>query len=264
MDIADKGGGAGLSRLLKKIWNGPYQDDLEAEEESPMDQDRRSSAGYDGNTFSKREDSYETREPQRMQSHGAREGRRPGPDDALLSAGRYPEGRAEAVRRPENITVISPGTTVVGDVKSDGSIEMLGTMTGSIVTSGDVKVNGKQNGNIQGANIELTACAVRGSLNAAEDIHIDGGSVVVGDIKCGNLTIDGKLKGNVHVMGNVDCQGNSVLIGDVTSTTITVGSGAKLKGRLEISDGSIDPIDIKESKGKEKPAEKPPEKPQEI
>lgn len=253
MDVADRNGGAGLSRLLKKIWNGPYQDDLEAEDASPMDRNERNDAGYGRNEFSKRGNPYPAQEAQRVP-----------PYDAPPESGRYPEERKEPARRPGNVTVISPGTTVVGDIKSDSGIEMLGTMTGSIATSGNVKINGKQNGDVQGANIELAACAVRGNLNAAEDINIDGDSVVVGDIKCGNLTIDGKLKGNVHVMGNVDCQGNSVVVGDVTSTTITVGSGAKLKGKMEISDGSIDPIDIKDSQGAAKPAAKPPEKPQET
>ncbi|WP_164919038.1 bactofilin family protein [Caproiciproducens sp. NJN-50] len=144
----------------------------------------------------------------------------------------------------KNTTVISSGTTITGDIKSDGNIEMMGTMTGSILTSGSVKINGKQVGDVQGAGIDLFACTVRGSLNAADEVNVDSDSVIVGDIKCGNLTIDGKLKGNVHVMGNVCCQGNSVIIGDITSTTITVSSGAKLKGKVEISDGSIEPVEV--------------------
>ncbi len=67
---------------------------------------------------------------------------------------------------------------------------------------------------------------------------------IVGDIKCGDLTFDGKIKGNVHVMGNVNCKGNAVVIGDITSTTITVESGARLQGTVQISDGSIDKIDL--------------------
>lgn len=235
MDIAGRSEETRFAKIVKRIWNGPYQD-LEVEEISPMNQDKTSEANYSRAGFSKRGDPYGARaeEPERAQA------------DYGAAPGRYGNEPEDPVGQPRDVTVISQGTTIVGDIKSDSGIEMLGTMTGSIVTSGSVKINGKQNGDVQGAGIELFACTVRGNLNAAEDINVDSDSVIVGDIKCGNLTIDGKLKGNVHVMGNVSCQGNSVLIGDVTSTTITISSGAKLKGKMEISDGSIEPVEIKD------------------
>ena len=246
MDIAGRSEETRFAKIVKKIWNGPYQD-LEAEEVPPMNQEKMNEANYSRAGFSKRGDPYGARaeEPELA------------PVDYGAAPGRYDRGPEEqdhaALRK--DVTVISQGTTIVGDIKSDSGIEMLGTMTGSIATSGNVKINGKQNGDVQGAGIELSACTVRGNLNAAEDINIDSDSVIVGDIKCGNLTIDGKLKGNVHVMGNVSCEGNSVLIGDITSTTITVSSGAKLKGKIEISDGNMEPVEIEDGAGR--PEENP-------
>ena len=152
----------------------------------------------------------------------------------------------------KSATVISQGTVIIGDIKSDSDIEMLGTVTGSISTSGNVKINGKQNGDVQGSTVSLASCTVRGNLSAAEDITVDGDSVIVGDIKCGNLTFDGKLKGNVHVMGNVNCQGNAIIIGDIASTTITVDSGAKLQGKVQVSDGTIEQVDLPEDFAQEK------------
>lgn len=249
MDIASENHETTFARIVRKIWNGPYQDtDLDLEETTPMN--KADDFIFSRAGAAKRDEMYE--------EDGAETGR---------ASSQYggPSGQRE--NRPVNpvntfakeqkdLTVISAGTTITGDIKSDSGIEMLGAMTGNIMTSGNVKISGKQVGDVQGAGIDLFACTVRGNLNAADEVNVDSDSVIVGDIKCGNLTIDGKLKGNVHVMGNVCCQGNSVVIGDITSTTITISSGAKLKGKVEISDGSIDPVDVGEAEAAA-PAPKP-------
>ncbi|MVB10572.1 Polymer-forming cytoskeletal [Caprobacter fermentans] len=229
MDIASENRETTFAKIVKKIWNGPYQDtDLEMEETAPMNREKAENMNFSRAGMAKQDEIYDEGHSKSDSGYGE-------------PSGNFENPTAEI---PKNVTVISQGTTITGDIKSDSSIEMLGSMTGSIATSGNVKINGKQVGNVQGASIDLYTCTVRGCLNAAEDVNVDSDSVIVGDIKCGNLTIDGKLKGNVHVMGNVSCQGNSVIIGDITSTTITISSGAKMKGKVEISDGSIDPIDV--------------------
>ncbi|WP_326974580.1 bactofilin family protein [Caproicibacter sp. BJN0012] len=246
MDIASENHETTFAKIMKKIWNGPYQDaEFELEESAPMD--RSDNLHFSRAGTAKREDSYEeaAEEPNLTVRHTAAPSGQHG--------NRFESAFAD---EQKNTTVISSGTTITGDMKSDGNIEMMGTMTGSILTSGNVKINGKQVRDVQGAGIDLFACTVRGSLNAADEVNVDSDSVIVGDIKCGNLTIDGKLKGNVHVMGNVCCQGNSVIIGDITSTTITVSSGAKLKGKVEISDGGIEPVDTEEN-GQTAPSSEP-------
>lgn len=236
MDIASESHETTFAKIMKKIWNGPYQDtDLDLEETVSMN--KADNLHFNRAGAAKRDEVYDDVAPElnRVASqYGGPSGQH---------ENRFEDSLAE---EKKNVTVISAGTTITGDIKSDSNIEMMGVMTGSILTSGNVKINGKQVGDVQGAGIDLLACTVRGCLNAADEINVDSDSVIVGDIKCGNLTIDGKLKGNVHVMGNVCCQGNSVIIGDITSTTITISSGAKLKGKVEISDGSIDPVDVGE------------------
>lgn len=254
MDIASDSHDTTFARIMRKIWNGPYQDaELEMEEAAPMN--KSDDVHFSRTAAAKRDEIYEEEvaaEPEAAQYGGEPSGQH---------GNRFKSSFAD---EQKNITVISPGTTITGDIKSDSNIEMLGTMTGGIRTSGNVKINGKQVGDVQGSGIDLFACTVRGSLNAADEVNVDSDSVIVGDIKCGNLTIDGKMKGNVHVMGNVCCQGNSVIIGDITSTTITVSSGAKLKGKVEISDGSIEPVDVGESEPAEPlaPAEEKNPQPQ--
>lgn len=167
----------------------------------------------------------------------------PAPQHTSSEPKQEPKAFQPAVQSNE-ATVIAKGTVISGSIKSASDIEMYGEITGNITTTGNVLVSGKQTGDIQGAGINLFACTVRGNLSAANSIKVDSESVVIGDIKCGELTFDGKLKGNVHVMGNVNCKSNALVVGDITATTITVDSGAKLQGKIQITDGSSDKLDI--------------------
>lgn len=237
MDAAGNSQDGKFAQMVKRIWNGPQE---EAEDESQMKSERANDISPTRSNFTQRGEVY----------GGASENGRTAPPE-------HQDNRD--FERPSfdgnagNSTVISKGTSITGNIKSDGDVQMFGTVTGSINATGSVKINGKQIGDVQGSSISLTACTVRGSLSAAEDVNVDSESVIVGDIKCGNLTFDGKLKGNIHVMGNVNCQGNSIVLGDVASTTITVDSGAKLQGKMQISDGSIEQIDLPEDAEPAKP-----------
>lgn len=233
MQPAAEGRSGGFANMIKRIWNGPEEEG----EPSNMQPARTESDAYDA----RKNEAYARGEtggrPFRQEYQNAPAG--PGPVDFDADGG--------------EATVISKGTVITGDIKSDGDIEMYGTVTGNISTAGRVKINGKQTGDVQGSGVNLTDCAVKGSVSASDAVLVDSSSVVVGDIKCGALTFDGKIKGNIHVMGNVSCKGNAVVIGDITSTTITVESGARLQGTVQISDGGIDEIDVPDPAVPEEP-----------
>lgn len=240
MDAAANGQNSRFTHMMKRIWNGPE----EVEGSAKMQPERSNNIGSNHSNYVSRSETYGGN----MNSANHSDGHPNQPE--------MPTKESEVSNFSiglENSTIISKGTVITGDIKSDGDIEMNGTVTGSISTTGKVKISGKQIGDVQGSTVSLSTCSVRGNLSAAEDVSVDSDSVIVGDIKCGNLTFDGKLKGNVHVMGNVNCKGNAIIIGDIASTTITVDSGAKLQGKVQISDGSIEQVDLPDDFNPEKP-----------
>ena len=213
----------GFSHMIKRIWNGPENEGDSSKVKN----------------IEMQEDSYDMKGMNEDRSeNGNRPFRREYPQKQV------PQDMNNFETSSMNATVISKGTVITGNIKSDGDIEMYGSVAGSVETTGKVKINGKQTGDVQGASVNLMDCAVRGNVNASDSVVVDSNSVIIGDIKCGSLTFDGKIKGNVHVMGNVNCQGNAIVVGDVTSTTITVESGARLQGSVQVSDGSIDDVNL--------------------
>jgi cytoskeletal protein CcmA (bactofilin family) len=97
-----------------------------------------------------------------------------------------------------------------------------------------------------GAGIEI-----KGHLTGTEDLQIDGkvdgpislhghelivGSTAVlhSEIHAGELTVSGKVVGNVHARGRVEIKKDGSIIGDISSARISIEDGAHFKGRIEI------------------------------
>lgn len=135
-------------------------------------------------------------------------------------------------------TVISKGTSIVGEIKSDSNVEMLGTIQGNIETTGNVKISGKVAGNVKGDNIELLSCSVQGDIIARSGVKINSDSVTVGNVTASTLEMDGKLKGNVQIKSVATINKNALLLGNISSAQISVNEGAKILGEIRIT---IDP-----------------------
>jgi cytoskeletal protein CcmA (bactofilin family) len=153
---------------------------------------------------------------------------------------------AANVNSDNGTTTISRGTSIVGEIHSDSNIEVLGNMKGNIITKGNVNICGKVLGDIKGANIDMTSCTVQGNITAVGTLTIDSDSVLVGDIKSENISIDGKVKGNAQIRNMITCQSNALILGNVTAAVASISEGAKLQGSIQIVNGQIAEIKIAE------------------
>jgi len=132
------------------------------------------------------------------------------------------------------VTTIARGTVLIGEINSDGDVELLGSVKGKVSTRGDIRANGKIVGDLIGRDIELLACAVQGNIIASGMVTVDGDSVVVGDVKGENFCLDGKIKGNVTVEKEAKFQPKAILAGNVTTASIAMSQGAKIQGAVNI------------------------------
>ncbi|WP_027399733.1 bactofilin family protein [Anaerovorax odorimutans] len=137
-------------------------------------------------------------------------------------------------KKISSATIISASMIVTGEVKSKGDIEILGTIKGPILTSGNMNIEGKILGNIQAQNITLKGCAVQGNIIASGNITLDTNSVVVGDIQASNIKINGKLKGNLYIKEMIELNKDAIVDGDASSRFISMSQGAALNGKVSI------------------------------
>ncbi|MDF1494106.1 bactofilin family protein [Caproiciproducens sp. CPB-2] len=250
MEAVRKNDNSRLISILKRIWDGP---DYEEEEEVSSMRFGKSKMVEYAREENVAEFKLEVKEdePEDLQFSAPKPIETGRPEFQPLKPDFQPQKpyelpTANDYNSSKQTTVISKGTVITGDIKSEGNLEIYGTVTGGITTTGNIKINGKQVGDIQGSGITLSACTVRGNVTATEDMNIDSDSVVIGDIRTKNLTINGRLQGNIQAKNSIICQSNAIVIGDLKAGTVTVNNGAKLQGKLEIFSGQLGDIRIQD------------------
>jgi cytoskeletal protein CcmA (bactofilin family) len=92
------------------------------------------------------------------------------------------------------------------------------TVEGKIIGKGHVRIAGKFKGDIQ----------VDG------DTHIDAEAKVEGQVKAGEVIVNGELHGNVEGARHVELKQGSTITGDIKAGTLTVASGARMRGNVDV------------------------------
>ena len=108
----------------------------------------------------------------------------------------------ESMKRTENnnsvVNIIGQGTSINGDINSNGDIRVDGTLKGSINTEGKV-VLGKE-------------------------------GVVEGDVICQNADISGVIKAKITVSNLLSLKETAKLKGDIVTNKLSIEPGAEFTG----------------------------------
>ncbi len=109
---------------------------------------------------------------------------------------------------PGLLNIIGSGTSVTGDLTSEG----------------DIRIDGNIKGNIQ----------------AKSRLVIGEASNVEGNIHARHATISGKLKGNITVAETLVLKSTSRIDGDIVTDKIIIESGAQFNGNCSMSSPQTD------------------------
>jgi len=120
-------------------------------------------------------------------------------------------------------TLISSGTTLKGDVRSENDLRIDGTIHGNVYSSAKIIVgpSGFVEGNIEGANADITG-KVTGNISVKELLQLRGESNVQGNIAATKLQID------PTAMFNGKCQMGTQPASVVTMTNEAEATTAKV------------------------------------
>ena len=101
------------------------------------------------------------------------------------------------------INIIGTGTSIVGDIMSNGDIRIDGNLTGTVKTSGKL---------VLGAT-----------------------GVIEGDIICQNADISGTIKGKLAVSELLSLKAVSKINGDITANKLSIEPGALFTGTCNMA-----------------------------
>ena len=104
-----------------------------------------------------------------------------------------------------------------GDIESDGSVELLGTVDGNVTCKGKLVVSGAVTGNTSSSEFFSNNARINGDVNCTGAVKIGSGTVIIGNLSAKSAVIAGAIKGNIDVHGPVIIDSTAILLGDIKS-----------------------------------------------
>ena len=103
----------------------------------------------------------------------------------------------------DNINIIASGTSIKGDLKTDGVIRLNGTL--------------------------------EGNLETLEKLVLGQNGTVSGEIKCKNADIEGSINGTIQVQELLSLKKSANIQGDIVTKQLSVEPGAIFTGTCKMS-----------------------------
>jgi cytoskeletal protein CcmA (bactofilin family) len=107
-------------------------------------------------------------------------------------------------RGEPSLSVIAAGTTITGELNSDGIVKVEGSVVGSV--------------------------------RAERQVLVAKGGVIQGDIYTREAVVGGEVRGAILADDRVEVQATSVIHGDITTQRIVVQEGGEVNGHVRMSD----------------------------
>lgn len=124
------------------------------------------------------------------------------------------------------VTVIGAGTTIIGEVRSKGTIRVEG--------------------------------AVSGRVQCDDTIVVQDTGRIKGDLVAGQIVLSGEVEGNVYAHDRLEVTSKAKLIGDITAPRVAIAEGVVFEGKCSMKS----PGQIKGGPGEGEPSRQPQPQPQ--
>lgn len=126
--------------------------------------------------------------------------------------------------------VITAGMTITGDVISSGNMDLIGNINGNIEINGKLNVTGSINGNSSATEIYAESAQINGEVKSKGSVKIGQSSVVIGNIFATSAVIAGAVKGDIDVHGPVVLDTSAIVMGNIKSKSVQINNGAVIEG----------------------------------
>ncbi len=154
----------------------------------------------------------------------------------------------------DETAIITAGMVITGDITSDGSIDLVGTINGNIEVLGKLNISGTITGNSKAAEIYADNAKINGEIVSEGSVKIGQSSVIIGNISAKSAVIAGAVKGDIDVHGPVVLDTSAIVMGNIKSKAVQINNGAVIEGMCSQCYADVNPTSFFEEykKGKNK------------
>ncbi|MCR5303460.1 MAG: polymer-forming cytoskeletal protein [Lachnospiraceae bacterium] len=149
----------------------------------------------------------------------------------------------------DETAVITEGMTIIGDIKSGGSLDLTGNVEGNIDILGKLSVTGGVKGDSRAAEIYAENAKVTGELRSSGAVKIGQSTVVIGNVFASSAVIAGAVKGDIDVHGPVILDTSAIVMGNIKSKSVQINNGAVIEGMCSQTYADVNPTSFFEEFG---------------
>lgn len=168
-------------------------------------------------------------------------------EDTMAKQNHASDAQAEEKQVKQNKDVLTVDTTYIaksmtiqGDIQSEGSIDVIGTIVGNVSCDAKLVVGGKITGAVNVGELYTNAAKIDGEVHVKDSAKIGVGSVIVGNVYAGSAVIAGAVKGDIDVKGPVIVDSTAVIMGNIKSKSVQINNGAVIEGMCSQCYSDID------------------------
>lgn len=145
-------------------------------------------------------------------------------------------------KRPsDEESVITTSMLINGNIATEGSLDLKGSVVGNIEALGKMNVTGSIQGNSQAAEIYAEGAKITGELKSMGSIKIGQSTVIIGNIYANSAVIAGAVKGDIDVKGPVILDSSAIVMGDIKSKSVQINNGAVIEGMCSQCYAEVNP-----------------------
>lgn len=141
----------------------------------------------------------------------------------------------------DETAVITAGMVITGDITSEGSMEVVGTINGNIDVFGKLNITGTIVGNSKAAEIYADNAKITGEVISEGAVKIGQSSVIIGNISAKSAVIAGAVKGDIDVQGPVILDTSAIVMGNIKSKAVQINNGAVIEGMCSQCYADVNP-----------------------
>ncbi len=130
----------------------------------------------------------------------------------------------------DETAVITSAMVIKGDITTEGSIDVIGTVNGNIESFGKLNITGHIIGNSKAAEIYAEGAKINGEVVSEGAVKIGASSVIIGNITATSAVIAGAVKGDIDVKGPIILDTSAIVMGNIKSKSVQINNGAVIEG----------------------------------
>ena len=130
---------------------------------------------------------------------------------------------------------------ITGDLVSDGSMNVIGTIEGNIDIMGKLNVTGSIVGNSKATEIYAENANISGEVRSDGSVKIGQSSVIIGNIFANSAVIAGAVKVYIDVHGPVVLDTSAIVMVNIKSRSVQINNGAVIEGMCSQCYADVNP-----------------------